>query len=170
MFYYEFDKLVQREDENLFFLVLKFGQILIGQQWVRLVVLFVVFLRVKIIIFNVCVGECFFLLVVIVLDEGQQVIVRDVVFFWNIGLIFDKEYKLLIGIFIENGDIEFLVFWLCVLYDECEIKQFFIVNFDLRSLWKVVELLVDVFYFKFYLDVVGLVRGDICIVVVSCWG
>ncbi|MFP1529405.1 hypothetical protein ACLB1R_34905 [Escherichia coli] len=55
---------------------------------------------------NARAGERFSSPVAIVLDEGQQATVRDVVFPRNIGLTFDKEHKLLTGTPTESGDIE----------------------------------------------------------------
>lgn len=159
--YYEFDKPAQREDENLSSLVLKPGQIPTGQQRARLAVPPAVPPRAKIIIPNARAGERFSSPVAIVLDEGQQATVRDVVFPRNIGLTFDKEHKLLTGTPTENGDIELSVLWSCASHDECETKQLFIVNPDPRSLWKVVEPPADASYPKSHLDAAGLVRGDI---------
>ncbi|MDF3706670.1 protein phosphatase 2C domain-containing protein, partial [Enterobacter hormaechei] len=84
-------------------------------------------------------GERFSPPVAIVLGEGQQATVRDVVFPRNIGLSFDKEQELLTGTPTESGDIELSVIWSCTSHDECETKQLFIINPDPRSLWKVVE-------------------------------
>lgn len=165
--YYEFDKPAQREDENLSSLVLKPGQIPTGQQRARLAVPPVVPPRAKIIIPNARAGERFSSPVAIVLDEGQQATVRDVVFPRNIGLTFDKEHKLLTGTPTENGDIELSVLWSCASHDECETKQLFIVNPDPRSLWKVVEPPADASYPKSHLDAAGLVRGDIRIAAAS---
>ncbi|HIA7236711.1 TPA: PP2C family serine/threonine-protein phosphatase [Escherichia coli] len=165
--YYEFDKPAQRENENLSSLVLKPGQIPTGQQRARLAVPPVVPPRAKIIIPNARAGERFSSPVAIVLDEGQQATVRDVVFPRNIGLTFDKEHKLLTGTPTENGDIELSVLWSCASHDECETKQLFIVNPDPRSLWKVVEPPADASYPKSHLDAAGLVRGDIRIAAAS---
>ncbi|EGM8928378.1 protein phosphatase 2C domain-containing protein [Escherichia coli] len=165
--YYEFDKPAQREDENLSSLVLKPGQIPTGQQRARLAVPPAIPPRAKIIIPNARAGERFSSPVAIVLDEGQQATVRDVVFPWNIGLTFDKEHKLLTGTPTENGDIELSVLWSCASHDECETKQLFIVNPDPRSLWKVVEPPADASYPKSHLDAAGLVRGDIRIAAAS---
>lgn len=165
--YYEFDKPAQREDENLSSLVLKPGQIPTGQQRARLAVPPAVPPRAKIIIPNARAGERFSSPVAIVLDEGQQATVRDVVFPRNIGLTFDKEHKLLTGTPTENGDIELSVLWSCASHDECETKQLFIVNPDPRSLWKVVEPPADASYPKSHLDAAGLVRGDIRIAAAS---
>ncbi|EOM8241431.1 PP2C family serine/threonine-protein phosphatase [Escherichia coli] len=165
--YYEFDKPAQREDENLSSLVLKPGQIPTGQQRARLAVPPAVPPRAKIIIPNARAGERFSSPVAIVLDEGQQATVRDVVFPRNIGLTFDKEHKLLTGTPTENGDIELSVLWSCASHDECETKQLFIVNPDPRSLWKVVEPPADTSYPKSHLDAAGLVRGDIRIAAAS---
>ena len=165
--YYEFDKPAQREDENLSSLVLKPGQIPTGQQRARLAVPPAVPPRAKIIIPNARAGERFSSPVAIVLDEGQQATVRDVVFPRNIGLTFDKEHKLLTGTPTENGDIELSVLWSCASHDECETKQLFIVNPDPRSLWKVVEPPADAPYPKSHLDAAGLVRGDIRIAAAS---
>lgn len=165
--YYEFDKPAQREDENLSSLVLKPGQIPTGQQRTRLAVSPAVPPRAKIIIPNARAGERFSSPVAIVLDEGQQATVRDVVFPRNIGLTFDKEHKLLTGTPTENGDIELSVLWSCASHDECETKQLFIVNPDPRSLWKVVEPPADASYPKSHLDAAGLVRGDIRIAAAS---
>lgn len=165
--YYEFDKPAQREDENLSSLVLKPGQIPTGQQRTRLAVPPAVPPRAKIIIPNARAGERFSSPVAIVLDEGQQATVRDVVFPRNIGLTFDKEHKLLTGTPTENGDIELSVLWSCASHDECETKQLFIVNPDPRSLWKVVEPPADASYPKSHLDAAGLVRGDIRIAAAS---
>lgn len=165
--YYEFDKPAQRENENLSSLVLKPGQIPTGQQRARLAVPPVVPPRAKIIIPNARAGERFSSPVAIVLDEGQQATVRDVVFPRNIGLTFDKEHKLLTVTPTENGDIELSVLWSCASHDECETKQLFIVNPDPRSLWKVVEPPADASYPKSHLDAAGLVRGDIRIAAAS---
>ncbi|EFD0877555.1 protein phosphatase 2C domain-containing protein [Escherichia coli] len=165
--YYEFDKPAQRENENLSSLVLKPGQIPTGQQRARLAVPPVVPPRAKIIIPNARAGERFSSPVAIVLDEGQQATVRDVVFPRNIGLTFDKEHKLLTGTPTENGDIELSVLWSCASHDECETKQLFIVNPDPRSLWKVVEPPADASYPKSHLDAAGLVRGNIRIAAAS---
>lgn len=165
--YYEFDKPAQREDENLSSLVLKPGQIPTGQQRARLAVPPAIPPRAKIIIPNARAGERFSSPVAIVLDEGQQATVRDVVFPRNIGLTFDKEHKLLTGTPTENGDIELSVLWSCASHDECETKQLFIVNPDPRSLWKVVEPPADASYPKSHLDAAGLVRGDIRIAAAS---
>ena len=165
--YYEFDKPAQRENENLSSLVLKPGQIPTGQQRARLAVPPVVPPRAKIIIPNARAGERFSSPVAIVLDEGQQATVRDVVFPRNIGLTFDKEHKLLTGTPTESGDIELSVLWSCASHDECETKQLFIVNPDPRSLWKVVEPPADASYPKSHLDAAGLVRGDIRIAAAS---
>ncbi|ENB8061023.1 PP2C family serine/threonine-protein phosphatase [Escherichia coli] len=165
--YYEFDKPAQREDENLSSLVLKPGQIPTGQQRARLAVPPAVPPRAKIIIPNARAGERFSSPVAIVLDEGQQATVRDVVFPRNIGLTFDKEHKLLTGTPTENGYIELSVLWSCASHDECETKQLFIVNPDPRSLWKVVEPPADASYPKSHLDAAGLVRGDIRIAAAS---
>ena len=165
--YYEFDKPAQREDENLSSLVLKPGQIPTGQQRARLAVPPAVPPRAKIIIPNARAGERFSSPVAIVLDEGQQATVRDVVFPRNIGLTFDKEHKLLTGTPTESGDIELSVLWSCASHDECETKQLFIVNPDPRSLWKVVEPPADASYPKSHLDAAGLVRGDIRIAAAS---
>lgn len=165
--YYEFDKPAQREDENLSSLVLKPGQIPTGQQRARLAVPPAVPPRAKIIIPNARAGERFSSPVAIVLDEGQQATVRDVVFPRNIGLTFDKEHKLLTGTPTENGDIELSVLWSCASHYECETKQLFIVNPDPRSLWKVVEPPADASYPKSHLDAAGLVRGDIRIAAAS---
>ncbi|HCQ4439691.1 TPA: protein phosphatase 2C domain-containing protein [Escherichia coli] len=165
--YYEFDKPAQRENENLSSLVLKPGQIPTGQQRARLAVPPVVPPRAKIIIPNARAGERFSSPVAVVLDEGQQATVRDVVFPRNIGLTFDKEHKLLTGTPTENGDIELSVLWSCASHDECETKQLFIVNPDPRSLWKVVEPPADASYPKSHLDAAGLVRGDIRIAAAS---
>ena len=165
--YYEFDKPAQREDENLSSLVLKPGQIPTGQQRARLAVPPAVPPRAKIIIPNARAGERFSSPVAIVLDEGQQATVRDVVLPRNIGLTFDKEHKLLTGTPTENGDIELSVLWSCASHDECETKQLFIVNPDPRSLWKVVEPPADASYPKSHLDAAGLVRGDIRIAAAS---
>ncbi len=165
--YYEFDKPAQREDENLSSLVLKPGQIPTGQQRASLAVPPAVPPRAKITIPNARAGERFSSPVAIVLDEGQQATVRDVVFPRNIGLTFDKEHKLLTGTPTESGDIELSVLWSCASHDECETKQLFIVNPDPRSLWKVVEPPADASYPKSHLDAAGLVRGDIRIAAAS---
>ncbi|EFA9605684.1 PP2C family serine/threonine-protein phosphatase [Citrobacter freundii] len=165
--YYEFDKPAQREDENLFSLVLKPGQIPTGQQRARLAVTPAVPPRAKITIPNARAGERFSSPVAIVLDEGQQATVRDVVFPRNIGLSFDKDQELLTGTPTESGDIELSVIWSCASHDECETKQLFIVNPDPRSLWKVVEPPADAPYPKSHLDAAGLVRGDIRIAAAS---
>ncbi|HIB1181400.1 TPA: PP2C family serine/threonine-protein phosphatase [Escherichia coli] len=165
--YYEFDKPAQREDENLSSLVLKPGQIPTGQQRAGLAVPPAVPPRAKIVIPNARAGERFSSPVAIVLDEGLQATVRDVVFPRNIGLTFDKEHKLLTGTPTESGDIELSVLWSCASHDECETKQLFIVNPDPRSLWKVVEPPADASYPKSHLDAAGLVRGDIRIAAAS---
>ena len=165
--YYEFDKPAQREDENLSSLVLKPGQIPTGQQRARLAVPPAVPPRAKIVIPNARAGERFSSPVAIVLDEGQQATVRDVVFPRNIGLSFDKEQELLTGTPTESGDIELSVIWSCTSHDECETKQLFIINPDPRSLWKVVEPPADAPYPKSHLDAAGLVRGDIRIAAAS---
>lgn len=118
--YYEFDKPAQREDENLSSLVLKPGQIPTGQQRAGLAVPPAVPPRAKIVIPNARAGERFSSPVAIVLDEGQQATVRDVVFPRNIGLTFDKEHKLLTGTPTESGDIELSVLWSCASHDECD--------------------------------------------------
>ena len=165
--YYEFDKPAQREDENLSSLVLKPGQIPTGQQRASLAVPPAVPPRAKITIPNARAGERFSSPVAIVLDEGQQATVRDVVFPRNIGLSFDKEQELLTGTPTESGDIELSVIWSCTSHDECETKQLFIINPDPRSLWKVVEPPADAPYPKSHLDAAGLVRGDIRIAAAS---
>ncbi len=78
--YYEFDKPAQREDENLFSLVLKPGQIPTGQQRARLAVTPAVPPRAKITIPNARAGERFSSPVAIVLDEGQQATVGTLSF------------------------------------------------------------------------------------------
>ncbi|HDV8459554.1 TPA: protein phosphatase 2C domain-containing protein, partial [Enterobacter asburiae] len=165
--YYEFDKPAQREDENLSSLVLKPGQIPTGQQRASLAVPPAVPPRAKITIPNARAGERFSSPVAIVLGEGQQATVRDVVFPRNIGLSFDKEQELLTGTPTESGDIELSVIWSCTSHDECETKQLFIINPDPRSLWKVVEPPADAPYPKSHLDAAGLVRGDIRIAAAS---
>ena len=165
--YYEFDKPAQREDENLSSLALKPGQIPTGQQRAGLDVPPAAPPGAKITIPNARAGERFSSPVAIVLDEGQQATVRDVVFPRNIGLTFDKEHKLLTGTPTESGDIELSVIWSCASHDECETKQLFIVNPDPRSLWKVVEPPADASYPKSHLDAAGLVRGDIRIAAAS---
>lgn len=165
--YYEFDKPAQREDENLSSLVLKPGQIPTGQQRASLAVPPAVPPRAKITIPNAREGERFSSPVAIVLGEGQQATVRDVVFPRNIGLSFDKEQELLTGTPTESGDIELSVLWSCASHDECETKFLFIVNPDPRSLWKVVEPPADAPYPKSHLDAAGLVRGNICIAAAS---
>ncbi|MEG9787404.1 protein phosphatase 2C domain-containing protein, partial [Enterobacter hormaechei] len=125
--YYEFDKPAQREDENLSSLVLKPGQIPTGQQRASLAVPPAVPPRAKITIPNARAGERFSSPVAIVLGEGQQATVRDVVFPRNIGLSFDKEQELLTGTPTESGDIELSVIWSCTSHDECETKQLFII-------------------------------------------
>ena len=165
--YYEFDKPAQREDENLSSLVLKPGQIPTGQQRASLAVPPAVPPRAKITIPNARAGERFSSPVAIVLGEGQQATVRDVVFPRHIGLSFDKEQELLTGTPTESGDIELSVIWSCTSHDECETKQLFIINPDPRSLWKVVEPPADAPYPKSHLDAAGLVRGDIRIAAAS---
>ncbi|MEG9787405.1 protein phosphatase 2C domain-containing protein, partial [Enterobacter hormaechei] len=125
--YYEFDKPAQREDENLSSLALKPGQIPTGQQRAGLDVPPAAPPGAKITIPNARAGERFSSPVAIVLDEGQQATVRDVVFPRNIGLSFDKELELLTGTPTESGDIELSVIWSCASHDECETKQLFIV-------------------------------------------
>lgn len=165
--YYEFDKPAQIEDEYLSSPVLKPGQIPTGQQRGGLPVPPAVPPRAKITIPNARAGERFSSTVDIVLDEGQQATIRDVVFPRNIGLTFDKEQALLTGTPTESGDIELSVLWSCASHDECETKLLFIVNPDPRSLWKVVEPPADAPYPKSHLEAAGLVRGDIRIAAAS---
>ena len=132
--YYEFDKPAQIKDENLSSPVLKPGQIPTSQHRAGLDVPPATPPRVRITISNARAGERFSSPVVIVLGEGQQATVRDVVFPRNIGLSFDKEQELLTGTPTESGDIELSVIWSCASHDECETKQLFIVNPDPRSL------------------------------------
>lgn len=165
--YYEFDKPTQIEDDNLSSPALKSGQIPTDQQRAGINVAPVIPPRAKITIPNARAGERFSSPVAIVLDEGQQATIRDVVFPRNIGLSFDKEHELLTGTPTESGDFELSVLWSCASYDECETKLLFIVNPDPRSLWKVVEPPADAPYPKSHLDVAGLVRDDIRIAAAS---
>ncbi|EAM2896196.1 protein phosphatase 2C domain-containing protein [Salmonella enterica] len=165
--YYEFDKPAQIEDENLSSPVLKPGQIPTGQRRAGGDVPPAAPPRGRITIPNARAGEHFSSPVAIILDEGQQATIKDVVFPRNIGLIFDKEHELLTGTPIESGDIELSVLWSCASHEECETKLLFVVNPDPRSLWKVLEPPADAPYPKSHLDASGLVRGDIRIAAAS---
>ncbi|MFH7829439.1 PP2C family serine/threonine-protein phosphatase [Kluyvera chengduensis] len=165
--YYEFNKPAQIEDTSQASTTLKPGQIPTCQQRAGLAMPPAASPRAKVTIPNARASERFSSPVTILLDEGQQATVRDVIFPRNIGLTFDKEHELLTGIPTESGDIELSVLWSCSSHGECETKLLFIVNPDPKSLWKVVEPPADAPYPKSHLDAAGMVRSDIRIAAAS---
>ncbi|HGB2761079.1 TPA: PP2C family serine/threonine-protein phosphatase [Salmonella enterica subsp. enterica serovar Give] len=165
--YFEFDKAAKIEGANLASPALKPGQVPTGQQRAGSAVPPAAPPGARITIPNARAGERFSSPVTIVLDDGQQATIRDVIFPRDIGLSYDEEHALLTGTPTESGDIELSVLWSCASHDACETKLLFVVNPDPRSLWKVIEPPADAPYPKAHMDAAGLIRDNIRIAAAS---
>ncbi|MCU8032392.1 protein phosphatase 2C domain-containing protein [Shewanella sp. SM73] len=95
------------------------------------------------------------------LDNGKQAKIIDVLFPRDIGLSYDSEQHLVIGIPTESGDFQIYVQWSCDLDEKYEDKALLIVNPDPRSLWKVLEPPSDAKYRKEHLKSAGLQSKDL---------
>lgn len=165
--FYSFDKSDRHDASVLSYQALKPGQIPTEQQRAQNLVKPTLLPLGRISLPNARAGEHFTSVVAILLDDGQQADIIDVIFPHDIGLAFVKEQQILSGIPTESGDFDITIRWSCASHDKGETKILFVVNPDPRSLWKVIEPPLDAPYRKAHLASNGLVSEEIRIVAAS---
>ncbi|MCL6324424.1 PP2C family serine/threonine-protein phosphatase [Pectobacterium polaris] len=104
--------------------------------------------QAKVNIANARVGTPFNAPIEIILDNGIQPDIQDVIFGEAIGLHFDRDTTSLVGTPTQSGDREITLHWSCGAALTGTTTVLLIVNPDPRSLWKIIDPPADDRYFK----------------------